>query len=112
MQGIWRTRRWRPPSCNWISRDLRLSWTHCRSLRLQKPIGTIANAAHRQVSLYRIPVHEFFAKIHRDVSPTRFWGYGNSLPGPTIEARSGDEIAIEWSNNLPAKHFLPIDHTY
>ncbi len=75
-----------------------------------KPVGTRANAAHRQVPLYRIPVHEFFAKIHRDVPPTRFWAYGNSVPGPTIEARSGEEIAVEWPNNLPAKHFLPIDH--
>ena len=24
--------------------------------------------------------------------------------------RSGQEIAVEWSNLLPAKHFLPIDH--
>jgi spore coat protein A len=32
------------------------------------------------------------------------------VPGPTIEARSGEEIAIEWPNQLPAKHFLPIDH--
>ena len=30
--------------------------------------------------------------------------------GPTIETRSGSEILIEWPNQLPAKHFLPIDH--
>jgi spore coat protein A len=59
---------------------------------------------------YRIPIREFFSKIHRDVPPTRFWGYGNSVPGPTIEARSGEEIMIDWPNQLPAKHFLPIDH--
>jgi spore coat protein A len=32
------------------------------------------------------------------------------MPGPTVEARSGEEIQIEWANRLPAKHFLPVDH--
>jgi spore coat protein A len=64
----------------------------------------------RPVPFYRIPIREFYSKIHRDVPPTRFWGYGNSVPGPTVEARSGEEIQIEWPNQLPSKHFLPIDH--
>jgi spore coat protein A, manganese oxidase len=59
---------------------------------------------------YRIPIREFFSKIHRDLPPTRFWGYGNSVPGPTIEVRSGEDIIVEWPNQLPDKHFLPIDH--
>ena len=63
-----------------------------------------------RIPLFRIPIHEFSAQIHRDVPATRFWGYGNSVPGPTIEARSGQEILVEWQNKLPAKHFLPIDH--
>jgi len=75
-----------------------------------KPVGTRLNAVHKQVPLYRIPIQEFFSKIHRDVPATRFWGYGGSVPGPTIEARSGVEIAVDWPNHLPAKHFLPIDH--
>lgn len=33
------------------------------------------------------------------------------MPGPTIEARSGKPLAIEWINNLPHRHFLPIDHS-
>ncbi|MGA3186810.1 MAG: multicopper oxidase domain-containing protein [Bryobacteraceae bacterium] len=70
-----------------------------------KPLGKRA-----QVPFYKIPIQEFFSKIHRDVQPTRFWGYGNSVPGPTIEVRSGEEILVEWPNRLPAKHFLPIDH--
>jgi len=57
-----------------------------------------------------MPIREFFRKVHRDVPTTRFWGYGDSMPGPTIEARSGEEILVEWCNNLPAEHFLPIDH--
>ena len=74
-----------------------------------KPAGTHPGAKG-SVPFYRIPIQEFFAKVHRDVAPTRFWGYRKSVPGPTIEARSGSEIAIEWPNLLPQRHFLPIDH--
>ena len=59
--------------------------------------------------LYRMAASEFYRKVHRDLEPTRFWGYGGSVPGPTIEVRSGEEISVEWRNQLPAKHFLPID---
>ncbi len=82
------------------------------------PIPEVAQPAGRRrspsgrarVPFYRIAIQEFFSKVHRDVPPTRFWGYGNSVPGPTVEARSGEEILIDWPNRLPAKHFLPIDH--
>jgi spore coat protein A len=83
------------------------------------PLPPVAQAAGRRPSptnrkkripYYRISTQEFYAKVHRDIPATRFWGYGNSMPGPTIEARSGEEILVEWFNNLPAKHFLPIDH--
>ncbi|HEX3597136.1 MAG TPA: multicopper oxidase domain-containing protein, partial [Polyangiaceae bacterium] len=49
--------------------------------------------------------------IHRDVPPTPFWTYGGALPGPTIEARSGHPILVEWSNELPTKHCFHVDHT-
>jgi spore coat protein A, manganese oxidase len=49
-------------------------------------------------------------RLHRDLAPTRVWTYGGCMPGPTIEARSGTPMRIEWRNALPAKHFLPIDH--
>ena len=78
---------------------------------IAKPQGKRPSASGRaQVPFYRIPSLEFYSKVHRDVPPTRFWGYGKSIPGPTIEVRSGEEIVIEWPNNLPPKHFLPIDH--
>ncbi len=54
------------------------------------------------------------AKLHRDLPPTRLWTYGaapgGTWPGPTIEARSAQGILVEWANELPARHFLPIDH--
>jgi spore coat protein A len=63
-----------------------------------------------RIPYYRIAIHEFAAKVHRDLPATRFWGYGGSVPGPAIETRSGEGLLVEWSNELPLKHFLAIDH--
>jgi spore coat protein A len=60
---------------------------------------------------YRIPMREFQAKVHRDLPPTTFWGYGGTSPGPVFETRSGEGITVEWINQLPTKHLFPIDHT-
>ncbi len=67
-------------------------------------------AGGHSVPFYRLAMREFRCKVHRDLNPTRFWGFGNSSPGPTIEVRSGAGVLIEWANELPRKHFLPIDH--
>ena len=50
-------------------------------------------------------------RVHRDLAPTRMWTYNGSVPGPTIEARTGHGLMIDWMNRLPENHFLPIDHT-
>jgi spore coat protein A len=60
---------------------------------------------------FRIPMREFAAQVHRDLKPTRQWGYGGSSPGPTFETRSGQGVLVEWVNELPGSHFLPIDHS-
>ncbi len=60
---------------------------------------------------YRIAMRECEAKLHRDLKPTRMWGYGGAVPGPTFETRRGQGLIVEWVNELPSKHFLPIDHT-
>ena len=59
---------------------------------------------------YRIAMRQIESKMHRDLNPTRLWAYGTSSPGPTFEARSGQGILVEWANELPRQHFLPIDH--
>lgn len=64
----------------------------------------------RQVPYYRIDMREFAYKLHRDLPPTRLWGYDGTFPGPTFETRSGHELLVEWVNSLPHNHFLPIDH--
>ncbi len=64
-----------------------------------------------QLPYYRVAMRPFEAKVHRDLKPTRQWGYGSISPGPTFETRSGQGLLVEWANELPEKHFLPIDHT-
>jgi spore coat protein A len=66
---------------------------------------------NRQLAYYRVSMREIETRIHRDVPPTRMWSYGGTVPGPTIEARSGHGLIVEWANDLPERHFLPIDHT-
>ena len=63
-----------------------------------------------KVPYYRLSMRQFQTAVHRDVKPTRFWGFESSFPGPTIESESGKGILVEWANDLPTTHFLPIDH--
>lgn len=64
-----------------------------------------------QIPRYRIAMREFQVKVHRDLPPTTFWGYNGMCPGPTFEARSGQAFSVEWVNQLPAQHLLPVDHS-
>ena len=83
------------------------------------PLATVAKPAeHRaapdgsgQVPFYRMAMRAVAARAHRELPPTRFWSFGGSVPGPLIETRSGQGVLVEWANELPAKHFLPIDHS-
>ena len=63
------------------------------------------------VARYRLSMRESEARVHRDLPPTRVRTYDGSTPGPTIEARAGAPIAIEWSNDLPREHLFAIDRT-
>jgi spore coat protein A len=65
----------------------------------------------RKIPLYRIGMREAQVRVHRDLPPTRMWGYDGIVPGPTFDVRAGHPLLIEWSNELPQRHFLPIDHT-
>jgi spore coat protein A len=65
----------------------------------------------------RIGMQAVDVKVHRDVPPTRMWCYrdlnSGNAPGmaPLIEAQAGRPLQVEWVNQLPAKHFLPVDFT-
>jgi spore coat protein A, manganese oxidase len=63
------------------------------------------------IAYYRVAMRTTEVRVHRDVPPTRMWGYEGSVPGPTIDVRKGRGVLVEWSNELPKDHFLPIDHT-
>lgn len=62
-------------------------------------------------NVVQIHIREFHQKVHRDLPPTRLWGYNGAWPGPTFEARTGQPFSVKWTNELPKKHFLPIDTT-
>jgi spore coat protein A len=65
----------------------------------------------KTLPLYRVAMQEVHQKVHRDLPPTRMWGFNGTSPGPIFETRSGQGLMVEWANQLPPKHFLPIDHT-
>jgi len=70
------------------------------------PENTVA-----KVPYYRLAMRAFDTQVHRDMKPTRMWGFEGMFPGPTFDLPSGQEVLVEWANELPTEHFLPIDHT-
>src|ERR1700677_3886228 len=60
---------------------------------------------------YRVPMHAIARKLHRDLPPTNLWSYGDSVPGVMFDTQSGQGLIVEWVNELPANHFLPIDNS-
>jgi spore coat protein A, manganese oxidase len=65
--------------------------------------------ARTSIPFYRALMRETETQIHRDLPSVRVWSYSGSVPGPTIEAKSGQGLLVEWRNELPKKHFLPVD---
>jgi spore coat protein A, manganese oxidase len=78
-----------------------------------QPVGRRSAPDHSgaQLPYYKVVMSQFEAQLHRDLKPTRLWGYGARSPGPIFDTRSGQGLLVEWGNHLPAEHFLPIDHT-
>lgn len=60
---------------------------------------------------YVIEMRETNHRFHRNFPLTKVWGYNGTYPGPTIEADKDTTAQVEWINNLPDKHLLPVDHT-
>jgi spore coat protein A len=80
------------------------------------PVPPIARPAGQRVHEgralphYRMDMRAFQARLHRDLPPTTQWGYQGMSPGPTLEARRGEPFVVEWTNALPSRHLLPVDH--
>jgi spore coat protein A len=74
---------------------------------------SVADPDHKsqKIPLYRIAMRETHVQVHRDLPPTSMWGYDGVVPGPTFDVRSGSALLVEWTNELPQRHFLPIDHS-
>jgi spore coat protein A len=78
--------------------------------QMLRPIGLSSDRERESaIPLYRVEMAQFIDQVHRDLKPTRIWGYNGSSPGPLIEAKSGEPFAIEWASRLPSMHLFPID---
>jgi spore coat protein A len=64
-----------------------------------------------RLPVYRVAARAVTQKLHRDLAATPLWAYGGSVPGPMFDVRAGEGLLIEWVNELPSRHFLPIDHS-
>ena len=80
---------------------------------IARPLGhrMAPDGSGERVPYYRVPMRAISAKLHRDLPPTNLWAFGGTVPGVLFDTRSGEGQLIEWPNDLPQKHFLPIDHT-
>jgi spore coat protein A, manganese oxidase len=75
------------------------------------PIPAVIHPAPHPTSVVQVHMREFHHKVHRDLPATRMWGYNGTWPGPTFDVRAGQPFSVKWNNELPHKHFLPIDPT-
>jgi len=78
---------------------------------LQEPSTISPSATLNGVPFYDVRMRPLQKKLHRDLPATDLWGYNGQYPAPTFEARRGRPIAVKWENELPGRHFLPIDKT-
>ncbi len=78
---------------------------------LQKPVGRRSSSIHGAIDApyYSIHIHEITSQLHRDLPPSRLWGYGATSAPVLFEAQSHEGVLIDWINNLPEAHFLPLD---
>lgn len=80
-----------------------------------RPVGVAPNPHGRDrfSPYYEVPMMQATQKLHRDLPPTKVWGYGGMYPGPSFEVRRGQPVAVKWINDLPEQHIFAeaIDRT-
>lgn len=57
---------------------------------------------------YPVHIRAIASSMHRDLPPARLWSYGDTAAPVLFEVQSGQGVLIDWFNDLPAKHFLPL----
>jgi len=79
--------------------------------QLMRPEGRRSSEMHKAVDApyYKVRMREVSCKMHRDLPPSRMWSYGESEAPVLFEARSRQGVLIDWCNELPLKHFLPLN---
>lgn len=77
----------------------------------QSPLGRRSAAAlgAQSAPYYTIRIREIQSKLHRDLPPSRLFGYGATSAPILFEAQSNQGVLIDWVNELPPEHFLPLD---
>ena len=83
------------------------------------PIPAVAIPTAGQIghaATYDIELREVTQQLHRDLPPTRVWGYDGSYPGPTIVAFRDEPVTVNWISDLRdsngalrTTHYLPVD---
>ncbi|USK69886.1 multicopper oxidase family protein [Peribacillus asahii] len=63
------------------------------------------------IPFFEVTMRQVKQKLHRDLPPTTVWGYNGMYPGPTFEVRRNQPILVQWKNELPFEHLLPVDRT-
>lgn len=71
-----------------------------------KPYGMLEEKEY-----YEIKMLPTWHRFHRFFPKSFVWGYNGMVPGPTMEVFRDQRIFVKWINNLPLKHFLPVDKT-
>lgn len=67
---------------------------------------------NKQATYYEVRMLEAYHSFHSELPATLIWGYEGMCPGPVIEVRRNEKVLIKWENQLPEKHFLPVDKTF
>jgi FtsP/CotA-like multicopper oxidase with cupredoxin domain len=63
------------------------------------PVPQRLVAARRNGRL-SVPIRAGSHRFHRDLPESAVWGYGGTVPGPTIEAEAGEPVTVAWRNEL------------
>lgn len=79
--------------------------------KLQKPAVAkpLYNYEYTDGTYYEITMKKAMHQFHSYFPSTEVWGYNGLVPGPTIEAVKDKTTYVLFRNQLPKKHFLPID---